>query len=308
MSVAQRMALVNQDSDELSTRQQCNLLGLNRSNLYYQPAQESPENIQLMKLMDEEYTRYPFKGVLRMREYLLDLGYAANHKRIRRLLRLMGIEAIYPKRNLSKSHPEHKKYPYLLKGLTIDKPNHVWCTDITYIRLLHGFVYLVAIMDWYSRYVLAWRLSNSLETTFCLEALEDALMIYGFPKIFNSDQGVQFTSESFTGLLLANGIKISMDGRGRAFDNIFIERLWRSVKYEEVYLYDYASIPEARDRLDEYFFFYNFKRHHQGLGYQKPAEIYFGQQYPLDYVNSVDWRILVPNRAIHTINMCPQIQ
>lgn len=280
MSMQSKLTMIEHSHPSLSIRKQCSLLGLHRSNLYYQPSVESDENLHLMKLLDEEYTRYPFKGVLKMQMYLKDLGYQVNPKRVRRLLRTMGIMAVYPKKNLSKSHPEHKKYPYLLKDLAITKPNQVWCTDITYIRLLHGFTYLVAIMDWYSRYVLSWRLSNSLDSLFCIEALEDALMLHTNPDIFNSDQGVQFTSKDFTDLLLAQKIKISMDGRGRAFDNIFIERLWRTVKYEEIYLHEYTSIPEVKNSLKIYFKFYNFERHHQGLDYHKPAEIYFGDNMP----------------------------
>lgn len=259
----------------LSIREQCQLINLNRSSIYYEAAGENKYNLTLMNLLDEEYTRHPFKGVLRMVAYLKELGHHVNEKRVRRLLRLMGIEAIYPKPNLSQSHSTHKKYPYLLKGLAITKSNQVWCTDITYIRLSQGFIYLVAVMDWYSRYVLSYKLSNSLDSSFCIEALEEALMLYESPEIFNSDQGSQFTSEAFTHILLNKGIKISMDGQGRAFDNIFIERLWRSVKYEEVYLYDYASAKEAKDRLKIYFNFYNNERHHQSLNYKKPADIYF---------------------------------
>jgi len=308
MTKQEKLAMIDKNHKNLSLRQQCKLLELYRSNLYYVASQESEENLYLMRLLDEEYTRHPFKGVLRMEAYLRDLGYCVNKKRIRRLLRLIGLEAIYPKKHLSQSNPLHKKYPYLLKGIVINKPNQVWCTDITYIRLHQGFVYLVAIMDWYSRYVLSWRLSNSLESSFCIEALEDALMMYGFPEIVNSDQGVQFTSEAFTGLLLANGIKISMDAKGRVFDNIFIERLWRSIKYEEVYLKDYCSVKEAKDGLTHYFKFYNFERHHQHLNYKKPAEVYFNREFPVDYVNCVDNRLLVPQKIIHTINMGPQVQ
>lgn len=301
MSAKEKLAIIDKSHENLSLRQQCQLLELHRSNLYYVVSQESEENLYLMRLLDEEYTRHPFKGVLRMEAYLRDLGYCVNTKRVRRLLRLMGLEAIYPKRNLSQSNPAHKKHPYLLKGLVIDKPNQVWCTDITYIRLVQGFVYLVAIMDWYSRYVLSWRLSNSLDSLFCIEALEDALMIYGFPEIFNSDQGVQFTSEALTGLLLANDIKISMDAKGRVFDNIFIERLWRSVKYEEVYIKDYSSVKEAKDGLDSYFKFYNIERHHQHLAYKKPAEVYFNKKLPVGYMNCVDNSLLVPHKISHTI-------
>jgi putative transposase len=281
---------------------------LNRSHLYYPAAGENEYNLLIMKLMDEEYTRYPFKGVLKMTAYLKELEHNVNIKRVRRLLRLMGLEAIYPKKNLSKAQAGHKKYPYLLNGLNITRPNQVWSSDITYIRLAQGFVYLTAIMDWYSRYVLSWRLSNSLDASFCIDALEDALMLYGFPEIFNSDQGCQYTSDAFTGILLANGIKISMDGRGRAFDNIFIERLWRSVKYEEVYLHDYFSVKEAKENLYNYFNFYNYARYHQSLEYKKPAEIYFGKKIPVDYVNNVNNGLLVPRKVIHIINVGPQAQ
>ena len=266
---------------ELSTRRQCELLGLNRSGVYYHKQPESAYNLLLMRLLDEEYTRHPCKGVIKMVKYLDDLGHHVNHKRVRRLLRLMGLMAIYPNRkNLSKLHPAHKIYPYLLKGLNIIYPQQVWCTDITYVRLNTGFIYLVAVMDWYSRYVLSWKVSNSLDASFCVEALQDALLYYSCPEIFNTDQGSQFTSDAFTQALLSNGIKISMDGRGRAFDNIFIERLWRTVKYEEVFLHDYNSINEAKRRLGEYFKYYNYERHHQALDYKKPAEIYFGKEIP----------------------------
>lgn len=308
MSLEEKRTMIDANHPKLSIRNQCRLLGLNRSNLYYEAKEESQENVYLMRLLDEEYTRHPFKGVRRMVVYLREFGHCVNEKRARCLLRLMGLEAIYPKRNLSKANAEHKKYPYLLGDLVIAKPNQVWCADITYIRLSEGFMYLVAIMDWYSRYVLSWRLSNSLDSSFCIEALEDALMYYKFPEIFNSDQGVQFTSEGFTGLLLTNGIKISMDGKGRAFDNIFIERLWRSVKYEEVYLHNYSSGTEAKTGLKKYFIFYNFERHHQHLDYKKPAEIYFNKAIPVHYVNNVDNSLLVPRKVTHIINMGTQVQ
>lgn len=282
MSVMERQALLDPNHQDLSIRQQCDLLSLNRSSLYYEAKPETPYNLSLMKLMDEEHTRHPFKGVLKMTVYLEEIGYKVNIKRVRRLLRNMGLEAIYPKKNLSKANMAHKKYPYLLKELEINHNNQVWCTDITYIRLSHGFMYLVAIMDWYSRYVLSWRLSNSLDASFCVEALEDALLYNGLPEIFNTDQGVQFTSEAFIAILQSNGIRISMDGKGRAFDNIFVERLWRSVKYEEVYLHDYANAIEAKERLSAYFKFYNYERHHQSLDYKKPAEIYFGKHFKLN--------------------------
>jgi len=308
MSIKEKCEMIERNHEQLSIRTQCALLGLHRSNLSYQAISESSENLLLMKLLDEEYTRYPFKGVRKMDIYLRELGYIANHKRIRRLLRLMGIEAIYPKKNLSKSNLAHKKYPYLLKGLKIINPNQVWCTDITYIRLSQGFIYLIAIMDWYSRYVLSWQLSNSLDTSFCIDSLEDALMLYGFPEIFNSDQGVQFTSGAFTSLLSANNIKISMDGKGRAFDNIFIERLWRSVKYEEVYLHDYSSMVEAKEKLKNYFNFYNYERHHQGLDYKKPAELYFGKDFPINRDNSVNKYSIVNIKNIHNVNYNTTVQ
>jgi putative transposase len=230
-----------------------------------------------MRRIDEIYTDNPFYGVPRMTASLRDEGLLVNPKRIRRLMRQMGLEAIYPKPRLSRSNIEHKKYPYLLKGLVINRPDQVWCTDITYIRLRRGFIYLVAVMDWFSRYVLAWNISNSLEVDFCITVLEDALKT-GCPEIFNSDQGSQFTSADFTQRLLDSGIKISMDGRGRAFDNIFIERLWRSVKYEEVYLKDYEDVWDAVSNLDAYFFKYNDRRLHQALGYKTPREFYFSHR------------------------------
>lgn len=229
-----------------------------------------------MRRIDEQYTRTPFYGSRRMAAHLRGQGLAVNRKRVQRLMQQMGLEAIYPKPRLSANELQHKVYPYLLRGLVVATPDQVWSTDITYIRLRAGFLYLVAILDWFSRYVLAWRLSNTLDVAFCLEALEEALSGWRRPGIFNSDQGVQFTSQDFSGLLEREGIRVSMDGRGRVFDNIFIERLWRSVKYEEVYLKDYDSGPEARRGLGEYFRFYNQKRPHQALGYQTPEAVYFG--------------------------------
>jgi putative transposase len=308
MSMEVRRAMIDFNHADFSIRKQCDLLNLNRSGLYYDVIGESAYNLQLMRLLDEEYTLHPFKGVLKMVKYLEELNHHVNEKRVRRLLRLMGLHAIYPKRSLSAGNAAHKKYPYLLKGLLIDRPNQVWCTDITYIRLAQGFCYLVAVMDWHSRFVLSWRLSNTLDTSFCSEALEEALMIYGFPGIFNTDQGVQFTSDEFTGTLLANGIKISMDAKGRVFDNIFIERLWRTVKYEEVYLHDYVTIKNGREHLTPYFKFYNFERHHQALEYKTPAEVYFGRKLPVDYVNNVDNSLLVPRKVTHIINVGPQAQ
>ena len=260
---------------EISVRRQCELLDLNRSGLYYQPVGESEENLLLMRLMDEEYTRHPFFGSRRLMGWLNDKGYEVNRKRVSRLMEVMGIEAIYPKPNLSRPNEEHKIYPYLLRGLEITRPNQVWSTDITYIRMAGGFVYLVAVMDWFSRYVLSWSLSVTMELSFCVEALKRALR-NGEPDIFNTDQGSQFTSGKFTGELEKREIAISMDGRGRCFDNIFIERLWRSLKYEEIYLKDYQSVQEARTGIGNWFRFYNNQRRHQSLGNLTPAEMYFG--------------------------------
>jgi putative transposase len=226
-----------------------------------------------MRLLDEQYTRTPFYGIRRMTAWLRAQGYAVNHKRVGRLLRLMGLEAIYPKPRLSRPGTGHRIYPYLLRGVSIQRPDQVWSTDITYVRLLHGFIYLVAILDSYSRYVLAWEVSVSLEADFCVSVLERALRS-GQPEIFNSDQGVQFTSAAFTGKLLEREVRISMDGRGRVFDNIFVERLWRTVKYEAVYLQDYQSVPEAVAHLGQYFAFYNSQRLHQALNYRTPEAVY----------------------------------
>jgi putative transposase len=254
---------------------QCELLGLSRSGYYYRPQEESPLNLHLMSLMDEEYTKMPFYGVEKMTEWLRRQGFMVNPKRVRRLLRLMGLEAIYPKKRLSIPAEIYKKHPYLLRDLAIEWPDQVWCADITYIRMMHGFLYLVAIMDWYSRCVLSWRLSNTLDAGFCVDALDEALR-KGKPEIFNTDQGVQFTSAEFTGRLETAGVRISMDGRGRVFDNIMIERLWRSVKQEEVYINSYETVRDARDGIARYFRLYNTERLHEALGYRTPLEVYFG--------------------------------
>jgi len=267
---------VDRDQAEFSVRRQCELLGVNRSGLYYQPVGESEENLRLMRLLDEQYTRVPFYGSRRMTEWLATQGYEVNRKRVTRLMQLMGIEAVYPKPRLSQPGEGHRVYPYLLRGVTVDRLNQVWSTDITYIRMAQGFVYLVAVMDWYSRYVLSWSLSLTMEIDFCIEALRVALR-RGLPEIFNSDQGAQFTSEKFTDELAAKEIAISMDGRGRCMDNIFIERLWRSLKYEEVYLKDYESVTEARTGIERYFRFYNQERLHQSLDYRTPAAIYLAR-------------------------------
>jgi putative transposase len=264
---------VERDHAEISIRRQCELLGLSRAALYYRPVGESQENLHLMRLLDEQYTRTPFYGSRKLTEWLRTEGFAVNRKRVSRLLATMGIEAVYPKPKLSQPGEGHKIYPYLLSGVKVSRVNQVWSTDITYIRLAQGFVYLVAVMDWFSRYVLSWSLSLSMELDFCVEALRQALR-RGRPEIFNSDQGSQFTSEKFIGELQARKIAISMDGRGRCLDNIFVERLWRSLKYEEVYLKDYASVTEARTGIECYFRFYNQERLHQSLEYRTPAALY----------------------------------
>ncbi len=274
-SVDQKRYLLEQEHPEIPIYRQCELLGLSRSSFYYKPVGISEYNLLLMDMIDRKYTEHPFYGILRMTAWLHDEGHQVNHKRVQRLMRLMGLKAIYPKPKLSKSECVSEKHPYLLRGLVIHKPNQVWGTDITYIRLRQGFVYLVAVMDWFSRYVLSWEVSNSLDTHFCLSALERALQ-QNVPEIFNSDQGSQFTSEAFTDRLKAAQIRISWDGRGRFWDNIFIERLWRSVKHEEVYLKDYANAPEAIDGLGNYFRFYNTQRHHQALSYRTPEQVFFG--------------------------------
>jgi putative transposase len=248
-------------------------LGLRRSTYYYSPVPEDPLDKPLRRLLDEEFTRCPFYGSRKLRIRLRKRGYWVNRKRIRRLMRELGLSVIYRKPRLSLPGRQHKRYPYLLNGVAIVRPNQVWSSDITYIRLAHGFVYLVAIIDWYSRAVLSWALSTTLEKEFCLEALRAALRT-AKPEIFNTDQGAQFTSPEFTGLLESQGIQISMDGRGRVYDNIFVERLWRTVKYEEVYLHEYRTVPEARAHLTAYFRFYNEERPHQALGYRTPGGVY----------------------------------
>jgi putative transposase len=252
---------------------QCELLGLARSSWYYQPTGESSETLALLRLLDEQYTRTPFYGVRRMTAWLRSQGHVVNVKRVRRLLRLLGVEAIYPKPATSTPAPGHRIYPYLLRDVPITHVDQVWSTDITYIRLDRGWIYLVAVLDWYSRYVLAWEVSNTLDSDFCLAALDRALA-RGRPTIFNTDQGSQFTSHAFTGRLQGADVQISMDGRGRALDNIFVERLWRSVKYEEVYLKSYPTVPAAIDGLGAYFRFYNEERLHQSLAYRTPSAVY----------------------------------
>lgn len=272
-SAQAKCELVEPAHPEFSIRRQCELLGVNRATYYYVPATESPLNLELMRLIDEQYMRTPFYGWPRMTVYLRRQGYLVNHKRVQRLMQRMGIQAIHPKPSLSQAHPAHKIYPYLLRDLAITRPNQVWSADITYLPLRKGFLYLVAVMDWYSRYVLAWAISNTLECTFCVDVLQQALQ-KGRPAIFNTDQGAQFTALAFTSVLQEAEIQISMDGRGRALDNIFIERLWRSVKYEDVYLHRYETGPALIAGLEQYFPFYNQERPHQSLAYQTPAAVY----------------------------------
>lgn len=274
MSRAARLAMIDPKHPKVPVAQQCRLLSVARSAVYYRPVPTSDEDLLHMHLIDEQYMRTPCYGTRRMVEALSRQGHLVNRKRVQRLMRLMGIEAIYQKPNTSKKHPDHKIYPYLLRDLKIDRVNQVWCTDITYIPMAKGFLYLVVIMDWVSRHVLSWRLSNTMDTDFCVEALEEALERYGRPEIFNTDQGSQFTSIDFTAVLHREGIAISMDGKGRFMDNIFIERLWRSIKYEEVFLKAYATAIEARNGIGLYLSHYNTERPHQALDYRTPREVF----------------------------------
>jgi len=277
MSRKLRQAMIDREHNQLSLVRQCTLLDIGRGSLYYQPTPQRTEELELMVLMDRQYLKTPFYGSRRMKAWLRGQGHQVNRKRVRRLMRLMGLEAIYRHPNTSKPTPGHRVYPYLLKEVKIDRVNQVWSADITYIPMARGFLYLVAIMDWHSRYVLAWRLSNTMEVDFCVEALEEALS-KGKPEIFNTDQGSQFTSQAFTGMLLEQGIQISMDGKGRYLDNIFVERLWRSVKYEEVYLKAYQNGTEARKGIGAYLDFYNRERPHQALGYRTPGQVFEEEQ------------------------------
>jgi len=265
--------LIEPTHPDLSVASQCELLGLPRASFYYRPVPPDPYDDLLMRLLDEQYTRTPFYGVDRMAVWLRRQGHRVGPGRVRRLLRKMELMAVYPKPRTSQPNPEHRVYPYLLRGVSVDRPDQVWATDITYIRMRRGFVYLAAIMDWFSRFVVSWRLSISLEVEFCLEVLDEALARTR-PEIFNSDQGAQFTSPRFTEKLESAEVRISMDGRGRYLDNIFVERLWRSVKYEEVYLNDYENVWEAENRIGSYFAFYNRERPHQSLGYRTPEQVY----------------------------------
>ena len=275
LTIEQKRKAVEPRHSKITTCRQCELLGLNRGSFYYRRCGETQYNEQLMRLLDEQYIETPFYGIDKMTEWLRRQGHRVNPKRVRRLMRQMGLEAVYPrrKRGLSIPDKQHKIYPYLLRGVQIIRPDQVWSTDITYIRMYRGWLYLVTVMDWFSRYVLSWEISTTLESEFCVSALKEALSL-GKPDVFNTDQGSQFTSIDFTEVLLEAGVQISMDGKGRVFDNIFIERLWRTVKVEEVYLHDYQTVTEARYNLGRYFELYNNRRLHQALGYRTPAEVY----------------------------------
>lgn len=296
--------MVRKDSSELSVRRQCALLSLCRGALYYKPREVSETNVALMRRIDELYTRYPFLGY---RKLAVMLG--VNAKRVLRLMRLMGLQAVYCKPNTSKPHPEHRIYPYLLKRLPILRSNQVWAADITYIRLSRGWCYLVAIIDWHSRYVLAWRLSANMESSFCVEALEEALT-HGTPDIHNTDQGTQFTAQAFTSALTNAGVAISMDGKGSYQDNIFTERLWRTVKYEEVYTKEYVTIEQAKSALAAYFHFYNHERPHQALAYQTPAQIHFAlaEKPPVDMMDNCARRLRNGDALPAQFSTYPQAQ
>jgi putative transposase len=277
MSRAGRRALVEREDPALPVTRQCRLLAVSRASVYRRPTEISDEDRAIMALIDRQYLARPYYGSRRMAAWLATQGHPVNRKRVQRLMRLIGLVAVYQRPNTSKPAVAHKVYPYLLAGLSIDRVNQVWCSDITYIPMAKGFLYLVAIMDWHSRAVLAWRLSNTLGADFCVEALEDALARYDKPEVFNTDQGCQFTGTEFTSVLEDCGITISMDGKGRCMDNIFIERLWRSLKYEEVYLHAYASVAEATAGIGNWFRFYNEERQHQSLSYRTPQQAYMAE-------------------------------
>jgi len=272
-SVDAQRGLIEVGHPQLSICRQCELLGLARSSFYYEPATETEENLHLMRLIDAQYTAQPVYGSRRMAVWLQGQGHAVNRKRVQRLMRRMGLEALYPKPKLSAPGQGHKIFPYLLRDVKIERPDQVWSADITYIPMARGFMYLAATIDWYSRYVIAWRLSNTLDGAFCLDMLDEALA-RGRPEVFNTDQGVQFTAAAWTGRLEAAGVQVSMDGKGRCLDNVFVERLWRTVKYEDIYLRHYERVPELSAGLGRYFPFYNGERPHQALGYRTPAAVY----------------------------------
>lgn len=266
--------MIEPEHPKLSVSRQCKLLELPRSSYYRQRAPETEENLELMRFIDETYLAHPFYGSRQMRDCLRLQGYRINRKRVQRLMRQLGLEAIYRKPNTSAPHPEHRIHPYLLKDLVVDRANQVWATDITYVSIKGGYIYLCAVIDWFTRRVLTWELSNTLDATFCVQAVRRAMAEFGTPEIFNTDQGCQFTSTEFTKPLLDAGVKLSMDGKGRCLDNVFVERLWRSVKYEEVYLKSYTSLIDAHAQLAAYFDFYNHRRPHSAIGRRPPAEVY----------------------------------
>ena len=307
MSRGERKAMIARDHPGLSLSRQCRVLAISRSSFYYAPKGESPENLALMRRIDELFMKYPFYGSRQMVRQLLREGIAVGRHRVRRLMRLMGLEAIYQAPRTSDPHPAHRVYPYLLGGMAIDRPNRVWCADITYIPVQRGFLYLVAIMDWATRHVLAWRLSNTMDASFCVEALEEALDRYGSPDIFNTDQGSQFTSFGFTGVLNDAGIAISMDGRGRCMDNIFIERLWRSLKYEAIYLHELTDGFVAMRVIAEWIGFYNTERPHSSLGGDTPAEAYAAGR-PMDMMDKPDGLPTSPQAQQQQEDMINRIQ
>ena len=307
MSRGERKAMIRRDHPGLSLSRQCRVLAISRSSFYYAPKGESVENLALMRRIDALFMKYPFYGSRQMVRQLLREGIAVGRHRVRRLMRLMGLEAIYQAPRTSDPHPAHRVYPYLLGGMVIETSNRVWCADITYIPVQRGFLYLVAIMDWATRHVLAWRLSNTMDASFCVEALEEALDRYGSPDIFNTDQGSQFTSFDFTGVLGRAGVTISMDGRGRCMDNIFIERLWRSLKYEAVYLHELTDGFKAMRVIAEWIDFYNTERPHSSLGGRTPAEAYAAKQ-PMDMMDKPDGLPTSPQAQQRQQNMINRIQ
>jgi putative transposase len=272
--------MIDPHNKKLSLLRQCRLLRLSRSSIYYKPRPIKPEDLELMRLIDEQYMKTPSYGSRSMTSFLRRLGFRVNRKRIQRLMRLMGLEAIYPKPKTSRPHPDHRVYPYLLRGLTIDRPNQVWAADITYIPMARGFMYLVVVMDWDSRKVLSWRICNTLDADFCVEALQEALSRHGTPEIFNTDQGAQFTSNAFTEVLKSHGVSISMDGRGRCQDNIFIERLWWTLKYHYLYHWTFENGPDLRMGLKRWFEYYNHERFHQALDDLTPDEVFYDLPHP----------------------------
>jgi putative transposase len=306
MSRTERKAMIERRPSAPSLSRQCEILSLSRSSLYYAPKGESASSLALMRRIDELFLKYPFYGSRQMTRQLRREGIVAGRHRVRRLMRLMGLEAIYRAPKTSAPHPEHRAYPYLLKGLAIERPDHVWCADITYIPVRRGFLYLVAIMDWATRHVLAWRLSNTLDVRFCVEALNEALARYGRPAIFNTDQGSQFTSLEFTGTLRDAGVAISMDGRGRCLDNIFIERLWRSLKYEAVYLHELADGFVAERVIGEWIGFYNGERPHSALDGKTPAEAYAAGR-PVDMMDKARALPTSPQAQQHQQDMVNRI-